>query len=235
MGAFERLTAIAAVYAKPNEAQAFVDTWMQRAVSVLNKAAVIGYETDKLELIYVPAVSEFDFEGLLKKLHEVRKGKGCEWEDEWRWKPLWDDKKEVFGNYGLKDEPQLFVLLRGEGKDGLFFTDTGIAEQITKANEFFAANQGTVYLSPAAYLCTQTVLASESEDGTVGLLDYNDGDYTFTMFPQFSEDGFIEITARRASEDGFIETAVRRDVPYMYVGDDGQFYLPGRTAAGART
>ncbi|MCL2049948.1 MAG: hypothetical protein FWG87_14595 [Defluviitaleaceae bacterium] len=209
--ASERLNRIANVFA-PNETEAFVNTWIPTATHVLKKAIALGYNTEQLMLVYVPAASEYTFEGLLEKLHETRKAKGCEWGNEWRYELLWNDKTEVFGGYGLKDEPQLFVLLRGEGKGGLFFTDTKIDEQIAKAKEFFDKNKGADYLSPAAYISAQIILASESGGDTLGLLDYNDGDYTFTMFPQFSDDGFIETT------DG-------RFVPDMYVSDAGRLKL----------
>jgi|GEM_PF-1698198 len=199
----ERLNRIANVFA-PDETEAFVNTWIPTATYVLKKAIALGYDTKQLMLVYVPAVSEYTFEGLLGKLHETRKGKGYKWGNEWRWKLLWNDKNEVFGDYGLKDEPQLFVLLRSEGKDGLFFTNMRTKRQISKANKFLAANEGMDYLSPTAYLSAQIILASESKDGTAGLLDYNDGDWTFTMFPQFSADGFVE-------------TAVGHCVPCMFV------------------
>jgi len=208
----ELLNQIATVFAKPNEVEAFINTWTLRAASLLNKTVALGYSEGIL--VYVPAASEYTFESLLGKLHETRKEKGCEWDNEWRWASFWSDKNEVFGDYGLKDEPQLFVLLRGEGKDGLFFTNTYIFEQIAKAKEFFTEKEGTTYLSPAAYISAQIILAPESEDGTAGLLDYNDGDYTFTMFPQFSDDGFIETTGGRC-------------VPNMLVYDVGRLRMGG--------
>ncbi|MCL2049094.1 MAG: hypothetical protein FWG87_10245 [Defluviitaleaceae bacterium] len=207
----ERLNRIANIFA-PDETEAFVNTWIPTATYVLKKAIALGYDTEQLMLVYVPAVSEYTFEGLLEKLHQTRKKKGCEWDNEWRWGSLWSETKEVFGDYGLGDEAQLFVMLRGEGKDGLFFTSTYIFEQIAKAKEFFTEKEGTTYLSPVAYISAQIVLASESEDGTKGLLDYNDGEYTFTMFPQFSDDGFIETTDGRFVSD-------------MYVSDVGRLKL----------
>jgi len=210
----ETLAVLAKIWDKPGEEANFAEMYRSRALALLDNAIELGDDPKFLELIYIPAKNEYSFYDLVNKFHEVREAKGYKGNTHWQWDPLWKDKAGVFGDYGLKDEARLQVLPRGGGEDGLFFTDMAIAEQIAKAKEYFAANANTDYLSPAAYVCVQILRAEESENGTKGLLDYNNGDWTFTRFPQFSEDGFIE-------------TADDRGVPDAGVFGGGQFALSG--------
>ena len=210
----EQLRKIAGLFAKPGEESTFVDSFLERAIALFGKTIGLGYSPEELELVYVPSSSEYTFAGLIDKLHEVRVAKGYKGDTHYQWEPLWKDKADVFGDYGLKDKPQLFVMLRGDGKDNLFFTNTKVSEQIVKAKKLFADKPGTDYLTLAAYVSAQVVRADNSKDGTKGLIDFNDGDWTFTRLPQFSEDGFIE------TSDG-------RNVPNVYVNGGGRFKLRG--------
>ena len=207
-----QLENIARVFAGSTED--FVSKYQERAVALFSKAIELGDDPKSLELVYIPAKNEYGFYDLVNKFHQTRVARGYKGETHYQWGPLWKDKANVFGDYGLKDEAQLQVLPRGDGKDGLFFTDMAIAEQIEAAKELFAKNANTDYMSPVAYVCAQILRASESENGTKSLLDFGGGDWTFTRFPQFSAMGFIE-------------TAGDRVVPCAGICGDGLFELGG--------
>jgi len=213
----DQLANIAKVFAGQENKDSFMDLYHEQATALFNKATLLGYEPEFLELVYVPVAKDITgeshaekFQNLIAKLHEVRVAKGYKGSEHFQWSPLWEDKAEVFGDFGIKEEEQFFVLPPGGGKGGLFFAGMPIDKQIAKAKEFFAAQANTDYLMPAAYVCAQILRASESENGTKCLLDL----LTCTRFPQFSEDGFIEMA------DG-------RYVPYASVYYDGQFSLDG--------
>ena len=205
--AIDLLGPIAKVFAATDAVDEFTYENLERVTKLLERVMNFGYTAESLELVYVPGSAAYTFESLLKRMHQIRKDKGCEWEDEWRWTPLWTDKAEVFGDYGIKEEAQFVVMLKGENQDGLFFTDTEVGEQIARARELFAKNEGTDWLSPAAYISANIVRVASDKP----MLDIP----TFTRFPQFSEDGFIE-------------TADGRWVPYACVYGVGQFELVHR-------
>ncbi|GHU54868.1 hypothetical protein AGMMS49975_15860 [Clostridia bacterium] len=199
----------------------------ERGRALLDKVISLGHKGDNLELIHIPAAKDINgvtstekFNTLLTKLHTTRQEHGYEGGEHWRWSPLWDDKAEIFGDYGIKNEPQWLVLVHSDEVEGLWFTDKAIEEQIVESKQLMADKPRLNYLTPAAYVCAQIQRASnaraksEDEYDSTELLDFNKGDFTFTRFPQYSEDGFIQ-------------TADGRHVPRVCVYDDGRLEFVG--------
>ncbi|GHU59755.1 hypothetical protein AGMMS49975_27680 [Clostridia bacterium] len=212
-----------------NELPAVINIWANEAIdedgrALLDKAISHGFREDKLELVYIPASKDIEgetstekFNTLLQKLHTTRQEHGYKGEEHWQWGPLWDDKAEIFGDYGIKDEPQWLVLVHSDEVDGLWFTKKTIAEQIELGKKLMAEKPKLNYLTPVAYVCAQIQRVAnnpktEEDYDNTELLDYNKGDLTFNRFPQYSSDGFID-------------TAVGRRVPSVSVNDDGQLKL----------
>jgi len=209
----DQLSTIARVFAKDGED--FTSMYQKRAIALFDKAMKFGFDAGFLELVYVPAAKDYGFETLLGKLHEVRVASGYKGSGHWKWEPLWGNKADVHGGYGLENEVQLFTLLQGDSINGLFCTNMDSHEQVKKSKELFNRNEGTTWLSPAAYICTQIIRAYERKN----LLDCIETD-------SFSHDGYTETRFLwYGDEGGFIEMAGGQGVPVACVDHGGQISL----------
>ena len=72
-----------------------------------------------------------------------------EGEETYVWDEMWQKKAAEFGDFGLKDEPQMLALLYGDGDNGLFFTSKDGKKQIKLAKEFVEEYEA-LYFTPEA-------------------------------------------------------------------------------------